>query len=569
MPLATISGTALVPGVSRNNRYFSPELIGKAVTRAQARLADGLMPMTMRVSHPVDEPRADVTEIVGRITKLWQESDGRARYEAVVADTPPARNVLALIDNREGQTPYLRGVSIRGDWIGTPRKVHAPGGAFAETADDMEIDGLDFTHRPGVTGAAVEHVYDPEPPNESAPEGRTRIYESVQEALVVTAITEADAPAGAKSKAPYGPVKYADPGYQSDKQKRYPVDTLEHAKAAWSYVNQGDNAAKYTAPQLKRVRARIVAVLKKFGVDVDIKESLLIEHRTIAESGPVTEGYPMPAGMEICLDNGMVTVRVCSYSVDPADLDIVARQAMAGACAALALIDPDDDGDIDVPDEDEGYPTLEPVAQALSAAFETAPPGNVTEAADPVDPVAVDPAPEPVAPPPAPSPAADPITPEEVPAVSEESTTAAVASSPAPAVTFTDEQFKAFLAAVAPPPVAVAAPAEAAPAAPVAEAAPGAVTESEEARIERIVNARLTEAMQRQVVQTGPPARKGLVGRVTESGELRTAAAADAVNSNGLPADWPDKPLHQYKDAERGLMSAALLEYVTGPRPQR
>src|SRR5260370_3386209 len=31
-------------------------------------------------------------------------------------------------------------------------------------------------------------------------------------------------------KAPYGNVDYADPGYQKDKKKRYPVDTAEHIR---------------------------------------------------------------------------------------------------------------------------------------------------------------------------------------------------------------------------------------------------------------------------------------------------------------------------------------------------
>jgi hypothetical protein len=583
MALATITGTALVPGVSRNKRHYSAEVIGKAVKRATDRIAEGAMPLTMRVCHPVDEAHAPVTEIVGRITKMWQEADGRARFEAQMPDTETAREVLKLIDNRN-ESPYLTGVSVRGDWIGPTRMVHAPGGVLAETASDMAVDGLDLTHRPGVMGAAIEQVTDPDQPRESATEGRTRIYESVQEAQV---ITEADAPAD-KPKGPY-----ADPGYQPDKQRRYPIGDINHARAAWSYVNQADNAKMYTPAQLKRIKARIVAALKKFGVDVEVKESFapgdaftrqhritLIERRAITEALMVDDCCTQPAGMEICLNNGMVEVRVCSYRVDPADLDIVARQAMAGACAALALIDPDDDGDIDLPPIDadgNATPQLEPVAKALSAAFETASAAGVTEAEDPEDddpdaPAEVEP--EPVEPP-APSPAADP-NPQEEDLVSEETTTAAVASSsPAPAaITLSTEQFEALLARLTPPaPALVGAPAEAAPAAPVIEAAAAAptpattpVTETEEQRIERIVNARLTEAMQRQVAQTGPPARKGLVGRVTESGQLLTAGTGtEGLNSHGLPADWPDKPLHEYKDAERDLMSRALFDYVTNP----
>ena len=37
---------------------------------------------------------------------------------------------------------------------------------------------------------------------------------------------------------PYGDVKYADP-----KNGKYPIDTAEHAKAAWAYINMPKNAA--------------------------------------------------------------------------------------------------------------------------------------------------------------------------------------------------------------------------------------------------------------------------------------------------------------------------------------
>lgn len=74
-----------------------------------------------------------------------------------------------------------------------------------------------------------------------------------------------------KAKEPYGDVTYADPGYQSDGKKRYPLDTVEHCKAAWSYINQADNAAEYTPEQLSEIKDKIKAALKKYGVDVEAK----------------------------------------------------------------------------------------------------------------------------------------------------------------------------------------------------------------------------------------------------------------------------------------------------------
>ena len=52
------------------------------------------------------------------------------------------------------------------------------------------------------------------------------------------------------AKSPYGDVQYADPGYQPDGKKRYPLDPPEHARVGWSYIHQGKDADKYTPEQL-------------------------------------------------------------------------------------------------------------------------------------------------------------------------------------------------------------------------------------------------------------------------------------------------------------------------------
>jgi phage head maturation protease len=61
---------------------------------------------------------------------------------------------------------------------------------------------------------------------------------------------------------PYGDVAYADPGYQADKKKRYPIDTEQHIRAAWNYINKPKNAGKYSADEVKRIKSKIVAAWK-------------------------------------------------------------------------------------------------------------------------------------------------------------------------------------------------------------------------------------------------------------------------------------------------------------------
>ena len=70
-----------------------------------------------------------------------------------------------------------------------------------------------------------------------------------------------DAPGDGKK--PYGDVEYADPGYQDDKKKRYPLDTEKHIRAGWSYINKPDNRKPYSAEQLSHIEGKIKAAWKE------------------------------------------------------------------------------------------------------------------------------------------------------------------------------------------------------------------------------------------------------------------------------------------------------------------
>ena len=67
------------------------------------------------------------------------------------------------------------------------------------------------------------------------------------------------------SKKPYGNVTYADP-----KNGKYPIDTEEHIRAAWAYINMPKNASQYpmNGVTLSEVKDRIRAAMKKLGADV-------------------------------------------------------------------------------------------------------------------------------------------------------------------------------------------------------------------------------------------------------------------------------------------------------------
>lgn len=84
---------------------------------------------------------------------------------------------------------------------------------------------------------------------------------------------------------PYGDVKYADPGYR-DNKKRYPIDTPDHIRAAWAYINQADNASFYDAKQLATIKGRIKAAAEKAGIQIS-EESMTTNTKDQYSTYPV------------------------------------------------------------------------------------------------------------------------------------------------------------------------------------------------------------------------------------------------------------------------------------------
>ncbi len=61
----------------------------------------------------------------------------------------------------------------------------------------------------------------------------------------------------------YGDVRYADPV-----NKKYPIDTKKHIRAAWSYINHKDNAAKDDKDEVKAIKNRIKKAAKKHDIEI-------------------------------------------------------------------------------------------------------------------------------------------------------------------------------------------------------------------------------------------------------------------------------------------------------------
>jgi hypothetical protein len=61
----------------------------------------------------------------------------------------------------------------------------------------------------------------------------------------------------------YGNVQFADPV-----NHKYPIDTPEHVRAAWSYINHKGNAANYDPDEVRQIKERIKRAARAKGVEI-------------------------------------------------------------------------------------------------------------------------------------------------------------------------------------------------------------------------------------------------------------------------------------------------------------
>src|ERR1039457_7355009 len=91
--IATIGGTALAPGVSKNRRLYTAPMIARGVVRAQERLKAGVEPMVMLTHHEAGD---DSREIAGSLTGMSLNGPGLIRWNAGLTDTPAGYDIATL-----------------------------------------------------------------------------------------------------------------------------------------------------------------------------------------------------------------------------------------------------------------------------------------------------------------------------------------------------------------------------------------------------------------------------------------------------------------------------------------
>lgn len=339
--IATVSGVFLRPGMSKNRRLYTTPMIIGAVKQMQADLGEGgginltdRRALDMGTHHDIgtDGVRTDILRIVGKVTSATvDEQTGVARFTADIPDTAAGRDIAALVTPEK---PYVKGVSFLGNWTGPERIVRGPDGQPAETAEGFVVKRIDYTNESGILGAEIDSA-DLEL-TEGAGLGKV-ISESAEEVFLLSdtipeSTAAATAATGAKSI-------FADNGYLKGGQKHFPLGTRAEVRSAWATVSEGADALPYTAPQIKRMKSKIQQAAQRLDFDVVAEASALA-----GEFTEIVEAYA-----SVNLDNGPGEIRVAAYVPEPSQLAAIGERLSVAALAALAALDPDNDGDIDLP----------------------------------------------------------------------------------------------------------------------------------------------------------------------------------------------------------------------------
>lgn len=149
-----------------------------------------------------------------------------------------------------------------------------------------------------------------------------------------------------------GPV-YADPGYQKGGKPRYPIDTADHVRAAWAYINQAGNAARYSRAQLALIKGRIQGAAKRFGIDLEGEQAALVERlRSDYAIGNASSTGALDG--EEAVHKPMKGKHLFISPAHLKDATATAGNYGPGKCVACGCdpTDADHDGDIDPPTGD-------------------------------------------------------------------------------------------------------------------------------------------------------------------------------------------------------------------------
>lgn len=190
----------------------------------------------------------------GKLTQIdFNDADKAIDIVTKVVDEAEWQKVLEGV-----YTGFSIGGAYHKKWMDSEAK------ATRFTADPCEISLVDLPCVPSasffdiqkVDGTVMHKVF------KAAETAQTGAVDELAKLLDSGEVTPEDVLAMIKAKKddkkPYGDVAYAD-----EKNSKYPIDTAEHIRAAWSYINQEKNQKDYSAAEVTAIKNKIIAAWKK------------------------------------------------------------------------------------------------------------------------------------------------------------------------------------------------------------------------------------------------------------------------------------------------------------------
>jgi hypothetical protein len=133
---------------------------------------------------------------------------------------------------------------------------------------------------------------------------------------------------------PYGDVKYADP-----KNGKYPIDTKEHVKAAWDYINMPKNQKEFSAEELAQIKSRIKSAATKFGIKIEASEASQEEGAVVtAISAQLAEALGIDASADEATALAKIAEFKTRFEAEPEPQPEPQPEQVAAAAAQLGLV---------------------------------------------------------------------------------------------------------------------------------------------------------------------------------------------------------------------------------------
>lgn len=159
-------------------------------------------------------------------------------------------------------------------------------------------------------------------------------------------------------KSEYGDVEYAD-----TKNHKYPINTEQHVRAAWSYIHMPKNHKNYSGDEVEAIKRKIAAKAKHFGIELKAESADSYRHQGMGQANAyVQDPYK---GIDHMLDESLEYFRKelgMSDEAKPDDIMKVLRAKWEGLEADKQVLpektpksstDPEERGHGDLAKEEE------------------------------------------------------------------------------------------------------------------------------------------------------------------------------------------------------------------------